>query len=293
MLYARNIVFWVLLILYTMFCYVFVFLPMTFFPSRARHRMGLAWPRGFLWLLEHVIGLKYRVVGAENIPQGPCVVASKHQSAYETLTLQMFLPHMVFVMKKSLLYLPLVGHGLWLMDEISIDRAKKGEANRKLIEQGADRRDKGYWITIFPEGHRIAPGEAGSYKRGAARMALGLKMDVLPVSHNSGEFWPRNAFLKRPGVATFVVGPAIKADGGWDERALTEEIEDAVESCQKLITFKKSIDEAAIQAHWAERKKARGPKKALEGKEDSARRGDAPAPGETPNETPSEAVRAS
>ena len=137
------------------------------------------------------------------MPLEPCVILSKHQSAWETMTIQDYVPqgaYCVFVLKKELLRVPLIGWGLGAMKMISIDRAAGKLALDLVVEQGRERLQKGFYVIIFPEGTRVAPGETRRYKAGGAYLATQVGCKVVPVAHNSGELWPRQAFIKKPGV---------------------------------------------------------------------------------------------
>ena len=181
MLLIKNLLFWLLFSLHTLFFFV-VLLLSAVLPARLRHGVGTVWAKGVVGLLKSVIGLKYQIEGLENIPDEPSIVCCKHQSGYETLALQAIFPSQVFVLKKELFYIPVFGQGLILMSPIAIDRKKPAKATKQILEQGKKRKDKGFWITIFPEGTRIKPGEKGKYKLGAARMARALQMNMVPVA---------------------------------------------------------------------------------------------------------------
>jgi len=165
------------------------------------------------WVVKHVLGIPYRLVGAENIPAGPAIVMSKHMSAWETIMLQDIFPPMVFVMKREIHKLPFFGWGIAQMPMIAIDRAAGKDALAQVVEQGIDRLGHGFWVTIFPEGTRVAPGSRKRYKAGGAVLAAKSGAPVVPVAHNAGEFWARNAFLKRPGEVVVSIGPAIDTQG--------------------------------------------------------------------------------
>ncbi|OWY38654.1 1-acyl-sn-glycerol-3-phosphate acyltransferase [Xenophilus sp. AP218F] len=233
-LWMRNLVYWLVLIIVTplFFCLLLLAAPL---PRRRRHVLGVSWAMTLLWMLEHVIGLKYKVVGGENIPAEPGVIAAKHQSGWETLALQKIFPAQVYVAKRELTWIPLFGWGLVLMNPIIINRADRANANQRLLEQGLERKRHGFWITVFPEGTRTRPGVPGKYKLGAARMAKQFDMPMVPVAHNAGEFWPRNAFLKHPGEITVVVGPAIYPAEGAGPEAMMSEAEAWIEAQQRLI----------------------------------------------------------
>lgn len=232
MLYIRNLIYWLVLVLITPPVFT-VIIPAALIPKGANH-VGRAWALILVWMLKHIIGLKYRVVGAENIPDRPSIICSKHQSGWETLAFQEIFPLHVFVAKKELFKLPFFGWGLKLAKTIGIDRSNRTQANRQLMEQGLARKKEGFWITIFPEGTRLPPGTRGKYKLGGARMAQMFEMDLVPVALNSGEFWPRNSFLKYPGEVTVVIGKPVAYDSGTAEE-LMQQCENWIESQQEKI----------------------------------------------------------
>jgi 1-acyl-sn-glycerol-3-phosphate acyltransferase len=186
-------------------------------PMKFRFWVISVWRAGFLALCKHVLGLDYRVIGRENIPATPSVILSKHQSAWETVSLQAIFPPLVFVLKKSLLMIPFLGWAFAAVKMISIDRSAGQDALRQVINQGCDRLKAGYWVVIFPEGTRIAPGAKRRFKTGGAHLALSAGALVVPVAHNAGEFWARNAFVKTPGQITVSIGPAIDPSGKTPE----------------------------------------------------------------------------
>ena len=182
-------------------------------PHHMRRRTVVPWVTFAIWLVKHVLGIPYRLIGAENIPSGSCVVLCKHQSAWETLILQEIFKDTVYVWKKELKYLPFFGWALATIPMIEIDRKAGKEALRQLVDQGRHRLSNGYTVIIFPEGTRAMPGSKNRYKIGGAHLAVATGAPVIPVALNSGEFWGRNALFKRTGTATVSIGPAIDPAG--------------------------------------------------------------------------------
>ncbi|MBI2290866.1 MAG: 1-acyl-sn-glycerol-3-phosphate acyltransferase, partial [Betaproteobacteria bacterium] len=168
------------------------------FPLAAltRYRIIRGWARLTLMLLDRICGIRYRVFGAEHIPSQPCVILSKHQSAWETMAFQAIFPPQVQVIKRELLWIPFFGWGLAMVSPIAIDRASGVRALKQVIEQGKDRLKRGFWIVVYPEGTRMAPGVHGKYQTGGAAIAVHAGAPVVPVAHNAGKYWRRNAFLK-------------------------------------------------------------------------------------------------
>ncbi len=179
----------------------------------ARYRVVQGWSVVAMGLVKHVLRIDYRVVGAENIPSQPSVVLCKHQSAWETIALQRIFPPLIFVLKKELLRLPFFGWGLGSVPMIGIDRSAGKSALEQIADQGRERLALGFWVVVFPEGTRVAPGTTRRYKIGGAYLASQVGALVVPVAHNAGEYWRRNAFLKYPGTITVSIGPAFSATG--------------------------------------------------------------------------------
>lgn len=191
-------------------------------PPLARYHIIAGWARFFVWVARALCGVRYRVEGRHNIPREPAVFMSKHQSAWETLAFQAILPPHVMVIKRELLRIPFFGWGLAMMSPIAIDRQAGRQALKQLQDQGKDRLDDGFGVVIYPEGTRIAPGTAGRYRTGGAWLAEKARAPIIPIAHNAGYLWPRNSFVKRPGVITVSIGPAITAQGRRPEE-VTEE----------------------------------------------------------------------
>jgi 1-acyl-sn-glycerol-3-phosphate acyltransferase len=208
----RSALFLFLAILITVPAGLFVTLAAVL-PMRWRFRIIAAWRVLFMALCARVLRLDYRVVGRENIPATPSVILSKHQSAWETISLQEIFPPLVFVLKRSLLLIPFLGWAFAAVKMISIDRGGGKNALKQVEKQGCERLRAGYWVVIFPEGTRIAPGERCRFKIGGARLAVSAGVPAVPVAHDAGEFWGKNAFVKKPGRITVSIGPAIDPEG--------------------------------------------------------------------------------
>ncbi|MDP2823926.1 MAG: lysophospholipid acyltransferase family protein [Sulfuritalea sp.] len=182
-------------------------------PHHMRRQTVVPWVNFTIWLIKHVLGIPYRLLGAENIPAGAAIVLAKHQSAWETFMLQEVFKDTVFVWRKEIKYLPFFGWALASIPMIETDRSATKSSLKRLVDQGRDRLAAGYTVIIFPEGTRSQPGSKNRYKGGGALLAVETGAPVVPVALNSGEFWGRNALFKRCGTVTVSVGPAIDPAG--------------------------------------------------------------------------------
>ena len=181
-----------------LFTLVFTFVALLTFPFKpfTRYRIISLWARSMLWWLRFTCGIRYRIIGKENIPETPGIILSKHQSAWETLAFQQIFPPQVWVLKRELLRIPFFGWGLAMTSPIAINRSAGREALKQMVAQGKDRLKKGFCVVIFPEGTRMPPGKRGKYHIGGAWLAVHTGSVVVPVAHNAGEHWPKNGFLK-------------------------------------------------------------------------------------------------
>lgn len=181
-------------------------------PFKQRYWLVSRWAVMNIWLLKVICGLKLEVEGQENIPDQPCVILCKHQSAWETLALQAVFPAQVWVLKRELLWIPFFGWGLASLKPIAIDRNAGRQALNQVIEQGKQRLQSGAMVVVFPEGTRIPPYAMGRFGIGGARLAVEATVPVIPVAHNAGTFWAKRGFMKQPGVIRMVIGPEISTE---------------------------------------------------------------------------------
>lgn len=212
MIFLRSLLFMAFMLVSTP-TIVLALLLVFWLPSRQRRLFVMPWVRLVMWMIRHLLGIRQRIEGAENIPATPCVILCKHQSAWETFALQVIFPLTAFVYKKELHWLPFFGWGIKLMPFVGIDRTAGKAALNQVAERGKHRLAEGYSVVIFPEGTRVPPGQHRRYKIGGAWLAVAAGAPVVPVALDSGECWRRNAFLKTPGTVTVSIGPAIDPAG--------------------------------------------------------------------------------
>ena len=178
-------------------------------PAITRYKFISLWAKAMLFWLKVSCKIVFKVNGLENIPKKPFMILSKHQSAWETLAFQKVFPPQVWVLKKELLWIPFFGWGLAMTSPIAINRKAGKRALEQMLKQGIDRINRGFCIVVFPEGTRIKPKEIGKYHIGGAWLAKKAKINIIPVAHNAGYFWPKNSFIKKPGEIIVSIGSSI------------------------------------------------------------------------------------
>lgn len=219
---------------------LFIFAPLVLlsfpFSYSVRYAIASTWAKLVIKGLKTICKLDFKVTGAENI-KGNGIIFCKHQSAWETFALQVMFPQQCWVLKKELLWIPLFGWALALTQPIAINRSKKSQSFKQIIEQGTDRLTSGRWVVIFPEGTRTAPGEKKKYMIGGALLAEKSGYPVIPVAHNAGEFWKRNAFIKYPGTIQVRIGEMVDSKT-LSARELNQTMQNWIEGQMDLISNK-------------------------------------------------------
>ena len=182
-----------------------------------------------------ICGVRYEVKGMENLPDGPAILLSKHQSTWETFAFPTLMPRpLCYVFKRELLYIPFFGWAMARLDMVHIDRSKRAEAWNRVAEQGKRFMAQGNWVIMFPEGTRITRGQQGTYKTGGTRLAVATGAPVVPIAVNSASCWPRKSFLVRPGLVTVSIGKPI-APAGREADELMREVEGWIEGEMRRI----------------------------------------------------------
>jgi 1-acyl-sn-glycerol-3-phosphate acyltransferase len=202
--------------------------------ARLYGRIMLLWAR-------IACGIRYEVRGWEHVPDFPVILMAKHQSAWETIFMDASFPPQCWIVKRELLWLPFVGWGLMAIRCIAIDRSSGKNAREQIVEQGAKRLAQGIWVSVFPEGTRVAPGQRGRYGIGGAMLAARTGAPILPMAHNAGEVWPRYAFRKHPGTVTVVIGPLIQT-AGRDAVSINNDVEAWIEGQMRVISPERYAD---------------------------------------------------
>jgi 1-acyl-sn-glycerol-3-phosphate acyltransferase len=220
-------------------------------PLHVRYRVTTGWPRLVLWAARVICGIRWQVKGWENLPNGPAVLLSKHQSTWETFFYISYMPkELCFVFKRELLWVPFFGWGIGLLKMIHIDRSQGRDAFESVVQQGQRKLDEGRWIIMFPEGTRIPRGRRGKYKSGGSRLAIRTAAPVIPMAVNSAACWPKRPWIKRPGLITVSIGPPIASDGLSPEQ-LSTAVEHWIEAEMRRIDPDAYHHTQAVQAHEA------------------------------------------
>jgi 1-acyl-sn-glycerol-3-phosphate acyltransferase len=206
-------------------------IPFIYASKKTTLRISHIFNNGVYFIEKYVLGLDYEVRGLENLPkEGPYLIAAKHQSAYETMKLHRLFGDPSIILKQELLSIPVWGKFLGKLDIIAIDRSK-GETAMSSIVNGAMRmKDQGRPIVIFPQGTRVRVDVSSAdkpYKGGIIKMYNATSLPIIPMALNSGLFWPRNSFLKRPGKVIFEFLPAIEP--GLEEKKVMKALEERLE----------------------------------------------------------------
>ena len=227
MIYLRsliyNIVFYVNLVLFLV-----LGSPFYLTPRKWSIRALQAWATTSLWWLRLICGTRYEIRGAENIPQGAVLVASKHQSAWDTFALLPLFDDPAMVLKRELVFIPLFGWFIPKFRMIPVERSSGASALKAMVARAKEAAAMGRQIVIFPEGTRRVPGAPPDYKPGAAALYLHLGLPCLPIALNSGLYWPRRQFLRYPGTIVVEILPVIEA--GLTRRDFGKRLETAIET---------------------------------------------------------------
>jgi 1-acyl-sn-glycerol-3-phosphate acyltransferase len=226
--FAGSLFFTVFLFVWTG-SYAIAFVIMCLFlPFARRFALVRFYARVMLWVLKWSCGLDYRIEG-EPLPAGSHVALWKHSSSWETIAMMVVFPRQVWVLKRELLWIPVVGLGLRQLHSIAIDRKAGHSAVAQVVEQGKARLAEDDWVIIYPEGTRMPVGVTRRYGVSGTLLASETGRLIVPVAHNAGFYWPRRGLMKKPGTVRVVIGPAVSASGR-DVRVVNEEIQQWVEA---------------------------------------------------------------
>ena len=227
MIFIRSLLFNVAFYLWTSVMFL-LSMPALLLPAGAVWGLGRVWVCGTMLLLRLFVGLTHEVRGLAHRLPGAALYAVKHQSAWDTLVFALLLDRPAIVLKQELLNLPLFGWYMRKCRMIPVNRKGRAAALKRMAADARDRAAAGRPILIFPEGTRVAPGQRRPYQPGAAALYGALGLPVVPVALNSGLFWGRRSFHKRPGRIVVEFLPPIAP--GLDRRIFMAQLEAAIET---------------------------------------------------------------
>ena len=214
MAYLRALLFYIPFLLVTVIHSTLALLIARWLPFRVRFKWVTAANHFFIGWLRWTCGVRYELVGRENLPiDRPYVLLANHQSEWETFYLQLLIQPLCTVLKRELLRIPFFGWALALLRPIAIDRSKRTGAMKQLLQSGKDRLGDGVPVMIFPQGTRVPAGKTGKFNKGGAMLACSAKVPVVPLVHNAGEHWPSGLFIKHAGVIRVEIGEPIETEG--------------------------------------------------------------------------------
>ena len=255
MLYLRSILFNALFYITTL-GQMIIFAPWYFAVSRSRAWwVPRTWAKVNNWLLRVICGAHLEVRGLENIPKGPCIIAAKHQSAWDTFVMLPYVGDPVLILKRELMWIPFFGQYVGKMKMIAIKRSSREEARRQVAEGAARAKRDGRQILIYPEGTRRSPGAEPAYKQGVAMIYSVSDMAVLPVAHNAGLYWPRRKFLRFPGKMIVEFLPPIEA-GLPRDAFLARLVSETEEACDRLLVEAAQSDQPPPMPETAKKRLA-------------------------------------
>src|ERR1700716_2040761 len=225
-IFLRSLIYNVLFYLLLAF-WVIVGIPTFLMPRSGIMTIARYWARSSIWLLRVICNIKVEYRGLEKIPKGPLIVASKHQSMWETFALLQFFDQPLFIVKRELKWIPLFGWYLIKSDMIAVNRGAGGRSLLTMARRAGEEVRRGRQLIIFPEGTRTAVDAPPHYKTGVAQVYVDSGVACLPVALNSGLFWPRRTFMRYPG--TFVVEFLDPRPPGLSRREFIERVSTLIE----------------------------------------------------------------
>jgi len=224
--FTRGLIFYIgyviSIIFYSVFVTPFAWLLL---PFKQRYYIVTSWIRFLGWWLKVTCGISYELENPQDLPKELCVVVANHQSIWETFFLQQYFAPQCVAAKKELMYIPFVGFTLRALNPVVIDRSKKQNALKQLIQQGKERLNDGVSVLIFPEGTRVPMGELKPHFAGGAMLAIKAEIGILPIAHNAGLYWPPGKISKFPGTIKIRVGQLTQTIDR-KPKELSKELED-------------------------------------------------------------------
>jgi len=219
----------------TTFILILITLPFYFLlPRKGAWSVARFWIRASLWLARYIAGISYTIEGKEHIPQGACIIAAKHQSAWETMALLLYFADPVLILKRELMFIPLFGWYMAKVGVIAINRGSPLKAMKAVIKGAKEKVGERRQILIFPEGTRRTPGDEPDYKPGIAALYGELDVPVVMVAHNAGLYWPRDNFRRYGGQITVRILPPL-LPGLERKNFMRQLVEQTEKACDDLL----------------------------------------------------------
>ena len=230
MQWVRSLLFTSLLFITTMAFGVLVLLS-ALLPLSVEQRYVIPryWGLFECWLAKAVCGMNYVVEGRENLPSQPFVSLWKHSTTWETMAQMFVVPPASWLLKREVLWIPIVGWAVGTYKPIAINRSAGHSAVNQVVKQGRERLAAGMGVVVYPEGTRVAPGQTRKYGVSGALLAIEAGAPVVPIAHNSGYFWPRRSLLKKAGTIYVVIGKPIDPTG-LDAREINRRAQEWIEA---------------------------------------------------------------
>jgi 1-acyl-sn-glycerol-3-phosphate acyltransferase len=243
LIFLRSLVFNVLFYL-VLVALIIVALPTLAMPLPALMTVARWWARSSIFLMRVVCNIKVEFRGAEKIPKGPLIVASKHQSMWETFALLPFFERPIFILKRELIWIPVFGLFLLKAEMIAVDRRAGGRALIRMTRRAGEAVRAGRQLVIFPEGTRRPVGAQPSYKAGVGQVYVDCGVACLPVALNSGLFWPRRTFMRYPG--TLVVEFLDPLPPGLSRREFIARVSTVIEDATRPLVAAARAEQAQL-----------------------------------------------
>ncbi|MFK7885548.1 MAG: lysophospholipid acyltransferase family protein [Gammaproteobacteria bacterium] len=184
-----------------------------FMSFERRFALVRKWARSVMWMLQRLCGLGMKIEGAEHFSGAPVVILQKHSSAWETVAGTLYCPPHTWVLKRELMWIPVLNFALRAMNVIPINRKGRKTAINQVIGHGSERIRRNINVMIYPEGTRVARGQNGRFGRSGSKLAVSAGVPVVPVAHNAGDYWGRQSLLKKSGTVHVVIGEPIETTG--------------------------------------------------------------------------------
>lgn len=239
--WVRSLIFMIVIYVWMLILGI-VFAPYAMFTKRGALKACKTYARTTLWLARWMVGIRTEVRGA--VPSGEVVIGAKHQSFLDIIIIFNAIPHGKFIMKKELLWTPIIGMYARRLGCIPVDRGKKGVAVAKMVKDVAKELTEPGQLVIYPQGTRVAPGVRKPYKVGTAILYEGLGFPCIPTATNAGVFWPRTGVLRKPGLAIVDFLDPIKPGVARDD--FLGKLEDVIETRSNALMREVGFDPDAV-----------------------------------------------